>query len=252
MAKKCIFGPILSRRLGSSLGINLLPYKTCSLDCIYCECGATTNLTIERKEYVPTSQVMKDLKEYSCSSRFRDTPPSWVTFAGWGEPTLHSALGEIARFIKKLFPEQKLVLLTNGTLFALYEELLEEVKEMDLIIPSLDAASPEAFQAINRPHPQITLDTYVEGLRKLGKHFSGEMWLEVFIVEGVNDSERELNFLKEKITLLSPHRVQINTLDRKPAQEGVKSPPLHRLEEIAHFLGGEVILPLPRVSTVVV
>ena len=252
MAKGCIFGPILSRRLGSSLGINLLPYKTCSLNCIYCECGATTNLTIERKEYIPTQEVMESLKKYAASSRFRSAPPFCITFAGWGEPTLHSSLGEIAHFIKQLFPEQKLVLITNGTLFGFHEELLEEVREMDIIIPSLDAASSQAFQIIDRPHPQITLDSYVEGLVKLRKHFRGEIWLEIFIIEGINDSEKELNFLKEKIALISPHRVQINALDRRPAQEGIKSPPLYRLEEIASFLGGEVILPLPKQSKTLV
>lgn len=252
MAQKYIFGPIISRRLGSSLGINLLPYKTCSLNCIYCECGITTDLTIERKEYVPTLEVMESLKKYATSSRFRNAPPYCITFAGWGEPTLHSSLGEIAHFIKKLFPEQKLVLITNGTLFAFHEELLEEIQEMDIIIPSLDAASYQALQMIDRPHPQIILNSYLESLTKLRKHFPGEMWLEIFIVEGINDSERELDFLKEKIALISPNRVQINALDRKPAQEGVKSPPLSRLEEIAHFLGGEVIPFLPRVSTVVV
>ncbi|MFY9303566.1 MAG: radical SAM protein [Atribacterales bacterium] len=252
MAKKCIFGPILSRRLGSSLGINLLPYKTCSLNCIYCECGVTTNLTTERKEYIPTQEVIESLKKYAASSQFRSAPPYCITFAGWGEPTLHSALGEIAHFIKKLFPEQKLVLITNGTLFAFYEELLEEIKEMDIIIPSLDAASPQALQAIDQPHPRITLNSYIESLIKLRKHFPGEIWLEVFIVEGINDSERELNFLKEKIALVSPHRVQINALDRNPAREGVKSPPFYKLEEIASFLGGETILPSPRKSKVVV
>lgn len=129
MAQKYIFGPIISRRLGSSLGINLLPYKTCSLNCIYCECGITTDLTIERKEYVPTLEVMESLKKYATSSRFRNAPPYCITFAGWGEPTLHSSLGEIAHFIKKLFPEQKLVLITNGTLFAFHEELLEEIRD---------------------------------------------------------------------------------------------------------------------------
>jgi len=123
---------------------------------------------------------------------------------------------------------------------------------MDIIIPSLDAASPQAFQIIDRPHPQITLDSYVEGLVKLRKHFRGEIWLEIFIIEGINDSEKELNFLKEKIALISPHRVQINALDRRPAQEGIKSPPLYRLEEIASFLGGEVILPLPKQSKTLV
>lgn len=252
MAQKCIFGPIISRRLGSSLGINLLPHKTCSLNCIYCECGITTNLTIERKEYIPTLEVMESLKKYAASSRFRNAPPYCITFAGWGEPTLHSSLGEIAHFIKKLFPEQKLVLITNGTLFAFHEGLLEEVKEMDIIIPSLDAASPQALQMIDRPHPQITLNSYLDSLASLRKHFLGEIWLEIFIVEGINDSEKELVSLKEKIALISPHRVQINALDRKPAQEGVKSPPLTRLEEIARFLGGEVIPSLPRVSTVMV
>lgn len=241
--EKCIFGPIYSRRLGISLGINLVPHKTCSLNCLYCECGKTTSLSIERKEYFPSQWIVEELRKYALSSRFRNFPPLYITFAGLGEPTLSSSLGKIVDVVKKNFPAQKIALITNGTLFSFYPELLEEVKGIDLIIPSLDAATDETFNVINQPHPAISFATHWEGLVRLKEHFSGEIWLEVFILNGVNDSETELTLLRDKINFLSPQRVQINWLDRPAAYQGIQSPSLSRLKEIAQFLGGEVILP---------
>lgn len=241
--EKCIFGPIYSRRLGVSLGINLVPYKTCSLNCLYCECGETTSLTIERKEHLPSQWIMEELIKYASSSRFRNFPPLYFTFAGLGEPTLSSGLGKIVNLIKKTFPEQKIALITNGTLFGFYPELLKEVKEIDLIIPSLDAATEETFKIVNQPHPAVSLAAHWEGLVRLKKHFTGEIWLEVFILSGMNDSKAELTLLRDKINFLSPQRVQINWLDRPAAYQGIQSPPFARLKKIAQFLGGEVILP---------
>lgn len=244
MRKQCVFGPILSRRLGWSLGINLVPYKTCNLDCIYCECGATTNPVQERKEYLSTDVVIETLKE--AALRLRGNPPSCVTFAGWGEPTLHLYFGEIARAVKKIFPEEHIVLITNGTLFAQDERLLSEVQGIDIVIPSLDAGHEETFAYINRPFPSLTLQEHLRGLSLLRKNFPREIWLEVFIVEGVNDNQRELQALKEHIVRLSPDKVHINTVDRRPACEWVRAPSPEKLQEIARFLGGEVIPPLHR------
>lgn len=244
MRKQCVFGPILSRRLGWSLGINLVPYKTCNLDCVYCECGVTSNLVNERKEYLPTDVVIETLKE--AARRLRGNPPSCVTFAGWGEPTLHLHFGEIARAAKKLFPEERVVLITNGTLFAQDEGLLSEVQGVDLVIPSFDAGGEETFKRLNRPHPSLSFQEHLRGLLLLRKNFSRAIWLEIFIVEGINDTEKELEALKEHITRLSPDKVHINTVDRRPACEWVRAPSPEKLREIARFLGGEIIPPLHR------
>lgn len=242
MRKQCVFGPILSRRLGSSLGVNLVPYKTCNLDCVYCECGGTLNLTVERKAYLPPELVVEALKE--AAWRLREHPPHCVTFAGWGEPTLHTHLGAIAEAARSLFPREHLVLITNGTLFARYRSLLDEVQVFDLVIPSLDAGRAQTFRVISRPHPSLSFEEHLESLHLLRKHFRGDIWLEIFAVPGVNDTEEELLALKAHIQSLSPEKVHINSLDRRPTCEWVQAPSPERLEEIARFLGGEVIPPL--------
>ncbi|MGC8777742.1 MAG: radical SAM protein [Candidatus Caldatribacteriaceae bacterium] len=245
MRGKCLFGPVWSRRLGRSLGINLTPYKTCNLDCVYCECGFTTILTVERREHIATETVIESLARYRESARFRANPPSSLTFAGFGEPTLHSGLGEIVRFVKRHFPENRLALITNGTLFGLYPELLDEVQGVDLIIPSLDAGREETFETVNRPHPALDFERYVEGLLQLRERFRGEMWLEVFLVKGLNDTEAEVEALRKHISRLAPHRVHLNSVDRPPAEEWVQAPSPERLREIAQVLRAEIIVSPP-------
>lgn len=244
MRKQCVFGPIFSRRLGSSLGVNLVPYKTCNLDCVYCECGETLNLTLERKEYLPSDLVIATLKE--AAWRLRDNPPQCVTFAGWGEPTLHEHFGGIAEAAKRIFPRERLVLITNGTLFARYRNLLEEIQVFDLIIPSLDAGCEKTFQIVNRPHPSLSFAEHLESLHLLRQHFAKDIWLEVFVVPGVNDTPEELQELKKHIQKLAPERIHINSLDRRPTCEWVKAPSQKDLEKVARFLGGEVIPPLQK------
>lgn len=240
--KQCVFGPILSRRLGSSLGVNLVPYKTCNFDCVYCECGPTLQLVVERKEYLPSDLVIATLKE--AAWRLKDHRPLCVTFAGWGEPTLHISLGAIAEATRRIFPKERLVLITNGALFARYRTLLEEVQVFDLVIPSLDAGREETFTKINRPHPSLGFAEHLESLHLLRQHFTKDIWLEVFVVPGVNDTPEELKALQKHLQTLSPERIHINSLDRRPTCEWVQAPSQERLEEIACFLGGEVIPPV--------
>ena len=152
-----LFGPVPSRRLGISLGLDLVPHKTCSLNCIYCESGKTTNLTIERKEYIPTAVLISEL------TTFLKTKPKldYITFSGAGEPTLHSDIGTIVTFIKKNYPDYQLALITNGTLFYL-SKLRREVKPVDLILPSLDAVSEKTFKRINRSHRELAIKKIIK------------------------------------------------------------------------------------------
>jgi wyosine [tRNA(Phe)-imidazoG37] synthetase (radical SAM superfamily) len=221
-----------SRRLGSSLGVDLVPYKTCTLDCVYCECGPTTDMTVTRREFVPTDKVIEELDDYLSGSPSID----FVTFSGAGEPTLHSGIGRIIDHIKEHHPGYRLALLTNGTLF-FDEALRAEVKRVDVILPSLDAATPGAFSTINRPHAALVLEDILAGLNTLCREFEGEVWLEVFIVPGVNDSMDELDELKGAIERMGPDRVQLNSLDRPGSEEWVEGVPEARLREIAHILG---------------
>lgn len=187
---KYLFGPVPSRRLGMSLGVDLIPHKVCTLNCVYCECGATTGLTADRKEYVPAYKVIKELELYFSENR----KPDYITFSGAGEPTLNSAIGVVLDWIKENIPDVPAAVLTNGTLLS-DPKLRKEILKADLVIPSLDAASPEAFKALDRPHESIRLADYIQGLIDFRKEYSGEIWLEVFILPDYNNDEKNLYLL---------------------------------------------------------
>ncbi|MDD4253495.1 MAG: radical SAM protein, partial [Methanoculleus horonobensis] len=192
MAYRHLFGPVPSRRLGISLGIDLVPHKTCSFDCIYCECGRTTDLTCERREYVPTGRVIAELDDFLAKGPDLD----YITFAGSGEPTLHTGIGEIIAFIKDRYPRYRVAVLTNSALFT-DPDVRAALMRADLVVPSLDAVSEEVFIKINRPSPGTTAERVLKGLLDFAREFSGEIRLEIFIVPDINDTEEELRLLQE-------------------------------------------------------
>jgi wyosine [tRNA(Phe)-imidazoG37] synthetase (radical SAM superfamily) len=239
MKYKYLFGPVPSRRLGISLGVDLVPYKTCTLDCVYCECGGTTKLTIKRNEYISVADIKAEIKDYLSTDPHLD----FITFSGGGEPTLNSGIGEITNFIKDNFPKYKIALLTNGTLFY-QKELRHEVSRMDLIIPSLDAVNQDVFEKLNRPQSSLHNLSIVQNLIQLRKEFEGQIWLEIFIVPGLNDAESELEALNKTILQINPDKVQLNTLDRPSTEDWVKAATRERLEQIAgyfHFSNVEIV-----------
>lgn len=209
-----LFGPVPSRRLGRSLGIDLVPHKVCTLDCIYCECGATTRRTIERRAWVDTNAVQDELVTWLGAPRPLESAPAadYLTFSGAGEPTLHRDLGRIARWLAAR-TEIPLALLTNGTLLG-DSALRAELSPISLILPSLDAVSEEIFQRVNRPHPSLSAASLVDALIALRQDFPGQIWLEVLLMEGVNDTDAELDLLAEAIARIAPDRVQLNTAVR--------------------------------------
>jgi wyosine [tRNA(Phe)-imidazoG37] synthetase (radical SAM superfamily) len=224
---KHLFGPVPSRRLGMSLGVDLVPHKVCSLNCIYCECGATTRLTTARDEYVPVEEVLEELNHF-----FGHHPdPDFITFSGAGEPTLNSRFGEVLSFIKREKPGIRTAVLTNGTLFS-DPSVRRELLQADVVLPSLDAATNVAFRKINRPPNHLTADTYIAGLIEFRKEYRGEMWLEVFILPGYNDDPGNLAALRESIISLKPDRVQLNTLDRPGVIGGLRPATREELEKI--------------------
>jgi wyosine [tRNA(Phe)-imidazoG37] synthetase (radical SAM superfamily) len=229
-----LFGPVPSRRLGISLGVDLVPHKTCSLNCIYCECGRTTCLTLERKEYVPTAAILSELKEF-----LEDNPKlDYITFSGAGEPTLHSGIGAIISFIKKEFSHYKLALITNGTLFFL-PGVRKEIKFVDLVLPSLDAASEQTFRKMNHPNNDLKIETIIKGLTDFQKNYNSKMWLEVFIVPGINDAKEEITLLRQAIHRIRPTLVQLNSLDRPGTNSGVNPATEETLQRVADFLDWE-------------
>ena len=238
---KHLFGPVPSRRLGISLGVDLVPHKVCSLNCIYCECGSTTRLTLDRDEYVPAEEVIEELKDY-----FKNNPdPDFITFSGAGEPTLHSGIGQILKIIRGLKPDIRVALITNGTLFS-NPALRQELLDVDVVLPSLDAATDSAFRRINRPRKEFTLEQYVQGLIDFKRECRGEFWLEVLILPGYNDDHENILALKKAIHAIGPDRIQLNTLDRPGVMDELRPASREQLEAIAQQLNGgrvEIVLP---------
>jgi len=235
MEYKYLFGPVPSRRLGLSLGVDLVPLKTCSLDCIYCECGRTTELIIDRKEYVPTEEVIKELDHY-----LKKTPElDYITFSGSGEPTLHNKIGEIVSFLKSNYPDIKIALLTNSTLLH-NRSLQNEIINIDLLLPSLDAVSEDIFKKINRPSVDITVIKMIDGLIEFRKKFKGLIWIEMFIIQGINDSDKEIELFKETLTNIKPDKIQLNSLDRPGTESWVSKSSEDNLIKIKDLLS-----PLP-------
>ncbi|HLV31307.1 MAG TPA: radical SAM protein [Chitinispirillaceae bacterium] len=231
MKYRYLFGPVHSRRLGISLGVDMVPFKTCSFNCIYCECGKTTNLTQERKEYVPVEDLKTELRHFLS----KDPKLDYVTFAGSGEPTLHTGIGEVIRFVKESFPQYKTAILTNGSLLHL-QQVREAILPCDLVKPSLDAVSEDVFYSINRPHCNLHSKTVIDGLIQFSKEYHGALWVEVFIAPGINDNKEELKLIKETLQKINPTRVQLNSLDRPGAVEWITPAEINSLKVIAEFL----------------
>ena len=227
-----LFGPVPSRRLGMSLGVDLVPKKVCSLDCVYCEVGATTRLTVERKEYIPYADLTAELTEYFSSG---NPDPDYITFSGSGEPTLNSRIGEVIAFIKGLRPHVPVAVLTNGTLLS-DPEVREALLAADVVLPSLDAATPRAFRRINRPEKSLSLAAYIDGLVAFRNEFSGRIFLEVFLLPGYNTGEDDIIELKKAIVLIRPDAVQLNTLDRPGVLENLRSATAEELQQIITLL----------------
>lgn len=241
---KYLFGPVPSRRLGISLGVDLVTHKICSLDCIYCECGKTTLLTVERQEYVPVTDVMKELTDY-----FSTNPdPDYITFSGSGEPCLNSRIGEVIDFIKKIKPHVSIAVLTNGTLLE-DPGVRKALLGADLVMPSLDAASAKALETINRPHASIDMEKYIHGIATFRQEFQGKLALEIFILPGCNDTPEELKALKSAVERINPDLVQLNTLDRPGVISNLSAATRDELEKIAIFFKPfkvEVIAAAPK------
>ena len=222
-----LFGPVPSRRLGICLGVDLIPMKTCTLNCIYCECGKTSHLTLERKEYVSFEAVKKELTHYLA----HHARPDYITFSGSGEPTLNSKIGDVIRFLKEQVPDVPVAILTNSTLFS-HKQVRSDIKNAKVVIPSLDAATEKIFKKINRPFPHLHVDKIIDGLIRFRKEYSGKMWLEVFIVPGINDTKEELNILKQVIGKIKPDQVHLNTLDRPGSVSTLRAATREELEHV--------------------
>lgn len=232
---KHIFGPINSRRLGTSLGIDAIYFKVCSFDCLYCEVGITNIKTIERKEWVKKDDIIAELKDYLAKN---DKKLDYITFSGSGEPTLNSKIGEIIDEIKKI-TNTKVAVLTNSSLID-DKNVQNELLKADLVVPSLDAVTETLFHQIDLPHKDIKIENIINGLIEFRKIYTGQIWLEVLVLKGFNDTEEEFNKIAQCVKLIKPDKVQINNLDRKPSYDIAKKADFETVEKLKKILLGIV------------
>ena len=225
---KYLFGPVASRRLGLSLGVDLVPYKTCTMDCVYCESGKTTNLRTERDEFFSTVDIIAELDDFLSTKPELD----YITFSGAGEPTLHSGIGKIIKFVKTNYPAYKLALLTNSMLM-MDANLFEEIKPVDLIVPSLDSVFQSAYSTINKPSSQVSCDDLIEVLAKFKRESRATFYLEIFVIPEINNSQEAIDAMVDAIAKIQPDVVQLNTLDRPGVEDWVKPATLEELELFA-------------------
>jgi len=228
-----VFGPVPSRRLGQSLGIDPIPSKTCNWNCVYCQLGRTLPLTNERREYFPRKEILVEVSKTLASH----VPGiiDWVTFVGSGETTLHSGIGWLIREVKVL-TEIPIAVITNGALLYL-PEVRQELSAADVVMPSLDAGSAKLYRKINRPWPALTYQRLLDGLIAFRKEHSCRLWIEVMLINGLNDSEEALRDIAAALGQIQPDQVHINLPHRPPSEPWVKPPSKVRLLRAMEILG---------------
>ena len=216
---KYMYGPVPSRRLGNSLGIDPIPSKTCNYQCIYCQLGKTTNFTNERKDFYPKEEIVKEMEE---SINLNKSKFDYITFVGSGEPTLCNSLGELILKARKL-SKKPICVITNGSLLY-HEDVKDELMFSDVVLPTLDAGDEKLFIKINRPHPSIKFEKMIQGYIDFRKEFNGKFWIEIMLMKGINDSKEELLKIKTKLDLIKPDRIDINVPIRPPTESWVQIP----------------------------
>lgn len=238
---KYVFGPVPSRRLGQSLGIDTIPLKTCNWNCVYCQLGRTKPVTNERKDYFPPDEIASEVK-----AALQAHPPGeidWVTFVGSGEPLLHASTGWLIRQVKQM-TELPVAVITNGSLLYL-PEVRQELAAADAVLPTLDSGTEELYHRINRPHPEITFNRLVEGLIAFRESYQGKLWVEVMLVQGMNDGPETLREIAGVLKRVRPDAVHINLPTRPPAETWVLPPTDESLMQALAILGtvAEVVHP---------
>ena len=243
-----LFGPVNSRRLGRSLGIDLFREKICNLNCVYCEVGPTTVPVNRRGRYSPTREILAEITEF-CSDPHRLAAVDVLTVTAKGEPTLHLDLGVILRHIKSL-TDKPVAVLTNGTTLA-DDEVREALQLADIVVPSLDAVRAESFSKVDRPARGLTVEAIINGLRDFSRAYRGRLWLEILLVRDINDADADIDALLPVLTTLRLDRIQLNTVVRPPADPGARPVAESRLAEIARRLQASLAVPVDLPSPVV-
>jgi wyosine [tRNA(Phe)-imidazoG37] synthetase (radical SAM superfamily) len=238
-----VYGPVPSRRLGRSLGVDLVPFKVCTYDCVYCQLGRTTKKTVARQEYVAGDPLLVELGRRLDSDPL---PPDYISISGSGEPTLNSEIGRVIRGIKEM-TDIPVAVLTNGSLLSL-KEVQDALMETDLVLPSLDAGDARLFRRVNRPHRDLSFETMFAGLVSFSERYPGAIWLEVLLLAGVTGTPAEAEKIAVLAERIGPARVQLNTVCRPPAEPSARPLALDELQALAGLFPGKVdiIGPAPQ------
>lgn len=224
-----VYGPVPSRRLGRSLGVDLVPFKVCTYDCIYCQLGRTTNRTLVRAEYVPVEDVLAELDR----NLERGDVPDYITLAGSGEPTLHSGIGRVIERIRER-TKVPVAVLTNGSLLWM-KEVQDDLMTADLVLPSLDAGDERLFRTVNRPHEGISFECMVDGMAEFTRRFPKEVWLEILLLAGMTGMPSEVKKIAALASLIGPARIQLNTAVRPPVEDFALSVPPDEMQVLKGF-----------------
>lgn len=232
---KFIFGPVPSRRLGLSLGLSPLPSKTCNYACVYCQLGHTRQMTNKRQEFFAEELLKQELRSFFAKKIAFDV----LTIVGEGEPTLYVKIGELLEWLAE-FTDKPRAVITNGALLT-EQSVRQALKKADLVLPSLDAYDEISFRKINRPHGQIKFAEVYKGLTRFSEEYEGQLWLEMMLIRGVNDSDSSLNKFKELLSQIEYQKLYLNTPVRPPTEKWVKAPFKETMQKAATLLGGVVL-----------
>ncbi|MEI6757912.1 MAG: radical SAM protein [Chlorobium sp.] len=237
---KYVFGPVSSKRLGQSLGVDLLPPKSCSWNCVYCQLGKTRKLVTERQEFFPREEILEEIREALKVNKGLD----WITFVGSGETMLYKGIGWLIAEVKKL-TTTPVAVITNGSLLYL-AEVRQELLQADAVLPSLNAGSEKLHDEIDRPAPGLTFRNHVEGLVAFRQEYKGKLWIEVMLLGGINDSDEALRDLAAVLKKIDPDMVHLILPTRPAPEQEVHLPTEERIERAIAILSeaATVVNPL--------
>jgi wyosine [tRNA(Phe)-imidazoG37] synthetase (radical SAM superfamily) len=238
---KYVFGPVPSRRLGKSLGVDTIPLKTCNWNCVYCQLGRTRPLVNERREYIPSQEILAEVRQ--ALNIHAPGEIDWITFVGSGEPTMHTGIGWLIRQVKKV-ANLPVAVITNGALLHL-PEIRGELAAADAVLPSLDAGNARLYRQINRSHPAITFEKLQQGLITFRQMYPGKLWLEVMLVRGLNDTEAALQEIATALRRIRPDEVHLNCPTRPPVETWVQPPDEEGLMRAIAILGDSARIVRP-------
>lgn len=231
MKYKYVYGPVTSRRLKRSLGIDIVPFKKCSFNCIYCQLGKSARTTIARSSFYPIEDILEEVSQAIKKHRNID----YLTFSGSGEPTLNKDIGFLIKSIKEI-TDIPVAVLTNTSLLNI-KSVRDQLRSADVVAPSLDAADPKTYKRINRPYEGLELRKILSGLITFSREFKGQLWLEIMLIKGINDSIESLRGFKKLIKKIKPARVHLNTVVRLPAETYARPLSLAEMQLAKRIIG---------------